>query len=87
MNHLNTLPIWTDDAIAALPQRDSSYEIIDPLTPGLSLLVGPTGIKSFSFTWSSKETMLISIVYKFDLVPIEVVRAYANKIIARFSNF
>jgi|SRR5471030_243220 len=84
MNHINTLNTWTDAAIAALPHGTSVSLIEDPLTPGLALRIGPTGNKSWTLTYPSPDPELIVYIKTFDLVPLEVARAYANEVISRF---
>lgn len=76
------LLIWTNAAIAALPTPSSSYEVLDPLTPGLALLVDSDGCKSLQFTFPGGTPGFLEQHATFKVFDVEAARAYANENIA-----
>jgi hypothetical protein len=79
------LLIWTNAAIAALPVPSSSYEVPDPLTPGLALLVDSNGSKSLRFTFPGGIPGLIEQHAMFKVLDVEAARVYANEQLAAYA--
>lgn len=74
--------IWANAAIAALPTPSSSYEVLDPLTPGLAILVDSDGCKSLRFTFPGGTPGLFEHHATFKVFDVEAARLYANENIA-----